>query len=76
VTGDEFAEAMFAGLEGVEPPAYPLVVEIPEGDCLEVFLTAEDYYGQWIDHDLTVYRSFESGRVVGAVFSGVRGRGI
>ena len=62
-------EEMFGEpVETFEPFAY----YNHEGDCVEFFAKSEKYYGQWIDHYVTVYRSSETDEIIGSLITNVR----
>ena len=43
------------------------------GDCIEFFLSADQFYGERIDDLITVYVSEETGKPVGGLLKGVQG---
>ena len=44
----------------------------PDGDCIEFFATADDYTSERIDGLVTVYRSRDTGEIIGSVIKGVK----
>jgi hypothetical protein len=50
----------------------PYVFNNTDGDCIEFFVSQDNYYGEWIDTYLTVYRSQETDEIVGFVISNVK----
>jgi hypothetical protein len=62
-------------LEGTRAKAgafQPCPLYAPEGDSLTFYLKDEDSYGERIDDLLTIYKSFETGEIVGCQIKGVR----
>ncbi|MGL6225730.1 MAG: hypothetical protein ACRC10_03780 [Thermoguttaceae bacterium] len=50
----------------------PFVFNNEEGDCLEFFVSPNDYYGERVDDYLTLYLDMETGEVVGFVVKKIR----
>jgi hypothetical protein len=41
------------------------------GDCIELFLTNDMFYGDYIDNYLTIYRNIETDKIVGLLINNV-----
>jgi hypothetical protein len=54
----------------------PASVYSKHGDCLFVHFADTPYYAEWVNHDLTLYREFNTKRVVGLQLSGHALRGL
>jgi len=39
----------------------------PEGQCVFFYLENVDYYGKWINHDITLYLAEDDDRIVGGM---------
>jgi len=39
----------------------------PDGECVFFYLEPVDYYGKWINHDITLYLAQDDGRIVGGM---------
>jgi len=66
----DFAAAVLDRSEGApsfEPGAY----YDPDGDCIEFFAKTGGFYAERIDELLTVYRSRESGEIIGSLVKGI-----
>jgi len=68
----EFAARIFEIVGEQVEHFEPYVFNNTEGDCIEFFVSDDDYYGEWIDAYLTVYRSQETDEIVGFVISNVK----
>lgn len=43
------------------------------GDCIFVHWEDVPYYAEWINHDLTLYRTMDDKRIVGCAITGIVG---
>jgi len=50
----------------------PFIFNNTDGDCIEFFVSDDNYYGERIDDYLTVYHSQETGEVAGFVIKNVK----
>jgi hypothetical protein len=64
-------EAFIESIPAREGPFKPFVYYDPDGDCVEVFESDENYYGKSIGPHLTVYISEETGKIIGAMIGGL-----
>ena len=44
---------------------HPCVSYNADGDCIEGFITNDDYVAEWINKSLTLYKNRETGEIVG-----------
>ncbi|MGC8561271.1 MAG: hypothetical protein ACP5O1_11405 [Phycisphaerae bacterium] len=55
-------------------PAFkPFATYDPDGDCIEFFTSDDTFYAERVDDLLTVYRSQDTGEVIGSLVKGVSG---
>lgn len=47
----------------------PTIFHNIDGNLLEVFLTDDPYYAQWINHDISIYRNQETDEITGIEIS-------
>jgi len=71
MTNEEFAQLVL-GKVAPEQPFLPVADYDPDGDCIEFIAAPDSYYAERIDPLVTVYRSQESGEIVGSLIKGVR----
>jgi len=69
---DAFAQKLLARVQ-TGPWAGPKVFPNPDGDCIEVLLSNDNYRAERLDSLVTVYVNRENGELVGALVKGVRG---
>lgn len=67
----DFAEYM-TRLAAEVPPFEPMAYYDPDGDCIEFIAKPDPFYAERVDGLVTVYRSFETGEIVGSLIKGVR----
>lgn len=67
---DDFGRALLDAIPE-EPRAFPHADYIPDGDCVEFFISNESYYAERVDDLLTVYYGQESGTVSGAMLKSI-----
>ena len=51
----------------------PSVKYNPDGDCIEVILKPDHFYGEWVNHNLTIFRSHETDEIVGFLIDNAKG---
>jgi len=56
---------------GPFPPFKPNWFWNKEGDMLQAFWQETSYYGDWINHSITLYRCRKTDKVIGLSLSGV-----
>ncbi len=52
-------------------PAEGKVTYIPEGDCIEVILSQDDYWAEWIDEHITYLYSRKTSKIIGVIIENV-----
>jgi len=70
LTNDEFAARVLELAKPVErftPTAY----YDPDGDCIEFLARPDNFHGERVDDLVTVYRSEETGEIIGSLLKGV-----
>jgi len=65
MSDDDFAEQIRSIFGGNTEPFKPFAFYNEAGDEIEFFLSNDNYYGQWINHFMTVYRSEETNEIIG-----------
>jgi len=67
LTNEEFAEAVQKIVGFVKPDENfkPQVYYNKDGDLIEVYWEAADYYGEYINSSLTLYKAQDDDRVIG-----------
>jgi hypothetical protein len=70
MTNNEF-EAQVLGFVNLDQSFKPFATYDRDGDSIEFFATAEDYLAERIDALLTIYRSRDTGRVIGSLIKDV-----
>jgi len=68
---DAFAQKVMARV-GTAPWSGPKVFPNPDGDCIEVLLSNDNYRAERLDSLVTVYVNRENGELVGALVKGIR----
>lgn len=68
---EEFAKKILAMVKGVKS-FKPHAFYNEPGNCIEVFLANGAFYGDWINHDLTVYRSMKDHKIIGMQINGIK----
>jgi len=68
---DAFARELTARVR-TEPWSGPKVFPNPDGDCVELLLSNDNYRAERLDSLVTVYVNRENGELVGALVKGVR----
>jgi hypothetical protein len=70
-TTSDFAALVLSRVPEVSVGEFrPLAHDDPDGDCIEFFLTGENYFAERVDALLTDYRGMESGEIVGSQIKG------
>ncbi len=67
---DEFAKFVLDKAEkmraaGEAPGPWPMAHHDPDGRQVEVILEEGDYYAQWLDSRVTLYKQRETDKVIG-----------
>ena len=70
-TDNALSEALAARRANVERAELPSARYDRDGDCLEILISAGDYFARRVNGTVTVYVSRETGEPVGLVFKGV-----
>jgi hypothetical protein len=65
LTNEEFYYLVI-GMSSPQEGPFPTVDYNPDGDCIEVLLSGEDFYADWVNPHLTLYRSEATNEIVGA----------
>jgi hypothetical protein len=47
----------------------PSIHYVHEGDCIELFVKPDPFYGEYVNSHLTVYKSQETNEIVGVLIS-------
>ena len=68
---DEFSQRLMASVH-TEPWSGPQIFANPDGDCIELLLSNDNYRAERLDSLVTVYVNRENGEMVGALVKGVR----
>ena len=72
LSDQEFAARIF-DIAGEQVEHFePFVFNNTDGDCIEFFVSDDNYYGERIDDYLTVYHSQETAEIVGFVIKNVK----
>ncbi len=71
LTNDEFAR-MVMRMASPERPFQPSATYDPDGDCIEYLIKPDNFYAHRVDDLLTVYRSEETGELVGSFIKSVK----
>ncbi len=72
MTSESFAKHVLAGVRPASDPFKPTATYNPDGDCIEFLVSAESYYGERVDHLLTVFYSHRTGAIIGSLIKGVK----
>lgn len=67
LTNEEFAKAVqkIVGLVKPDKNFKPQAYYNQDGDLIEVYWENVDYYGEWLNHGLTLYKAQDDNRVIG-----------
>ena len=71
LTNDEFARTVLE-TPSPEEPFQPTATYDPDGDCIEYLIKPDNFYAHRVDELLTVYRSEDTGELVGSFIKSVR----
>ncbi|MBN1908808.1 MAG: hypothetical protein JW818_03635 [Pirellulales bacterium] len=69
---DSFAKDLLARVPDSLPPM-PMVLQNPDGDCIEILLSRDNYRAKRLDSLVTIYVHRETDELVGVLIKGIRG---
>jgi hypothetical protein len=72
LSAEEFGQHVLKGVRADDEPFQAQTMYNPDGDCIEFLASPDSFVGERIDGLVTVYRSRESGEIVGSLIKGVK----
>jgi len=69
---DEFVAQLEAIMSNPVEEFKPFVYYNKDGDLIEVYWTNDDYYAEWINHNLSIYRHMETNEIIGVEINWIK----